>query len=444
MSASAFDSQITGTLLNDPATRALFSDKACVKAMLETEAALARAEAACGVIPQEAAQAISDTCDTLVLDPASLSEGVARDGVPVPALVKALRDAVGPEFGAYVHWGATSQDIVDTGLILRLREVLDGHETLLRALADQLASLSSAHRLTPLAARTRMQQATPTSFGLKTASWLSACLRHLERLPELRKRLEVLSFAGAAGNLSALGDKALEVETAFAAELRLGLSPAPWHTLRDSIDECANWFVLVSDTLGKIGLDVVLMCQNEVAEVRPGAGGGSSTMPNKVNPVGAEMLVALARNNAGLLATLHQASLQEHERSGMGWTLEWLSFPQIACGTGAALATATKLLGELVIKGDAMRATIEATNGLLLAEAASFALAAHMPRPEAQALVKDACKEVTDSGSHLFDVLAKMTDATIDWNALKDPARHMGASPAMIDRVLESYQRLKG
>ncbi|MBS8259185.1 3-carboxy-cis,cis-muconate cycloisomerase [Roseibium polysiphoniae] len=442
MGPTAFDSQITGALLTAPETAALFEDKAVIKAMLEVEGGLALAEADCGLIPTESAKAIAATCQSLLVDPISLAEGTAKDGVAVPALVAQLRAAVGSQHASFVHWGATSQDICDTGLILRLRTAIDLHTASLRRLAGQLAKLADAHRNTPIAARTRMQQATPTSFGLKAAVWLSGLLRHLERLDGIKSRLLLLSFGGAAGNLSALGEHAVAVETNLAARLNLGVSPAPWHTLRDGLYDYAGWLSLVSGTLGKIGTDIVLLAQNEIAEVRPGGGGGSSTMPNKVNPIGGEVLVAIARQNAGLLGTLHQAALQEHERSGANWTLEWLTLPQIVLSTGSALDHANRLLGALEVKGETMRATIETSNGLLLAEAASFALAEHMPRPEAQALVKNACKQVNETGTHLFDVLAGLSEAPIDWEDLKDPAHHMGASDVMIDRVLESYQHL--
>ncbi|MFD1694546.1 3-carboxy-cis,cis-muconate cycloisomerase [Roseibium aestuarii] len=442
MSLTAFDSQVLGPLFTDPDTAALFTDEAMIKAMVDVEGALAAAEGACGVIPQASAAMIEKTCARARIAAHRLSEGTLSDGVPVPALVKELRSQMDADHARFLHWGATSQDISDTGLILRLKSALDLHEARLRQLADTLAGLAAAHRDTPVAARTRTQQATPTSFGLKCAVWLSAVLRHIERLPGLRARLLLLSFGGAAGNLAALGDKAMEVEAALAARLGLGLAPAPWHTMRDGLDEYAGWLSLVTGTLGKMAQDVMLMAQNEVAELRPGSGGGSSTMPNKVNPVGAEVIVALARQNAGLLATMHQAALHEHERSGSNWSIEWLTLPQMVIATGAALAAATRMASELVVRGDVMRANIEASNGLMLAEAAMFALADHMPRPEAQELVKSACKAVNETGTHLFDVLAQRCDLPVDWEALKDPARHMGASGPMIDRVLESHQAL--
>lgn len=440
MSLTALDSQFLGPLFTDPETSALFTDEAVIKAMVDVEGALAAAEGACGVIPAEAAAAIEKACGRARIAPYRLADGTAKDGVPVPALVKEIRSQVDEEHARFVHWGPTSQDIFDTGLVLRLKAALDLHEAALKTLAATLADLARTHRDTPLAARTRTQQATPTSFGLKCAVWLTAVLRHLDRLPGLRERLLLLSFGGAAGNLASLGDKALDVEAGLAERLGLTIAPAPWHTMRDGLDDYTGWLSLVTGTLGKIGQDIMLLAQNEVAELKPGSGGGSSTMPNKVNPVGAEVLVALARQNAGLLATMHQAALHEHERSGSNWSIEWLTLPQMVLATGAALKAANTMAAELVVRADNMRANIEASNGLLLAEAAMFALADHMPRPEAQELVKTACKTVNETDKHLFDVLKETQDLPIDWEGLKDPARHMGASGQMVDRVLESYQ----
>ncbi|MEH0072051.1 lyase family protein [Pannonibacter sp. Pt2-lr] len=232
------------------------------------------------------------------------------------------------------------------------------------------------------------------------------------------------------------------MEAKLAERLGLTVSPVPWHVSRDGLMEFAGWCALVTGSLGKIGQDIALLSQNEIGELRPGSGGGSSTMPNKANPVGAEVLIALARYTGGQLGTLQQAAIAEYERSGAAWLIEWLSLPQIAAATGKALTTAASLLDSLVIDTARMRANIEASNGLLLAEAASFALAATMPRPQAQDLVKKACATVLSSGTHLFDVLAAMTPVPADWSALKDPALHMGESAALIDRIVESAQAL--
>ncbi len=326
--------------------------------------------------------------------------------------------------------------------MLRLCDLLALFEGRLAALIQRLATLAETHRATAMPARTRAQQATPTTFGLKVAGWMLPLQRHRERLAELRPRLLLLSLGGAAGTLAALGDKAFEVEAAMAEELGLAVPSLPWHVQRDGIAELAGWLSLVSGSLGKLGGDVILLAQSEVGEVRPAAGGGSSTMPQKANPVGPEVLVALARFNAGLIGTLHQALLPGQERGGPEWQLEWLGLPQMAVATGAALRQADLLLDGLVIDAARMRRQLEQSNGLLLAEAASFALAAHMPRPAAQALVKAACQEALASDRHLMTVLAEKTSAPVDWAALADPAGQIGAAEALVDRALRAVKPL--
>ncbi len=441
MSLSPLDGALYADLLSDAELVARFDDAAQIRAMLEVEAALALAEAKAGVIPDAAAKHIAKVARKLEIDPAALAAGTAKDGIPVPALVEELRRAVGEDSAPYVHWGATSQDIIDTGLVLRLRAALDIQASRLDALIAALADQAEAHRGTVMAARTRAQQATPTTFGLKIAAWLAPLIRHRERLAEIRPRLLVLQFGGASGTLAALGDKGVRVMEALAAELDLAVPPLPWHTQRDGLAELAGWLSMVSASLGKIGGDLVLLAQSEVGEVRAGQAGGSSTMPQKANPVGAETLVALARFNAGLLAAVHQAVPQAQERDGVGWTLEWLTLPQMAVATGAALRNARTLIESLEVDAARMRGNLEAGNGLILAEAASFALAAHMPRPEAQALVKAACAEAAASGRHLMDVLEARTDAPVDWQALRDPAAYLGDADALIDRVLKRAGR---
>jgi len=439
MSVTPFDSALFGPLLSDAELAELLDDRAQLRAMLAFEAALARAEGSVGVIPEAAAARIAAVADRLEVDPAALAEGTARDGIPVPALVAALRQAVGGDAAGFVHWGATTQDVMDTGLVLRLRQVLNILETRLEALGDALAALAEAERATVMLARTRGQQATPTSFGLKVAGWLAPLQRHRDRLGEFEPRLGVLSFGGAAGNLSALGESGLAVEAALAEALDLPAPAMPWHSQRDNLVEFGNWLGLVAGSLGKLAGDVLLLCQNEVGELREGGGGGgSSTLPQKSNPVRAEAVLSLARFATGLVGQLQSAAFHQHERDGVAWQLEWLVLPQMIVATGAALGHALALVESLEIDRARMRDNIEATKGLALAEAASFALSAHLPRPEAQALVKDTCKEVLSKGGHLIDLLAARSTAPIDWAALRDPAGQLGAAEAFIDRVLKA------
>lgn len=437
MSVTPFDSALFGPLMSDSELAALLDDRAQLRALLDFEGALARAEARVGVIPEAAGEIISEAADALEIDPRDLAEGTARDGIPVPALVAALRKAVGDEAARYVHWGATTQDAMDSGLVLRLREVVEIFEERLDEIGARLATLADNERGTVMLARTRGQQATPTSFGLKAAGWLAPLLRHEDRLDALRVRLEVVSFGGAAGNLSALGEDGPAVEAALAEELDLAVPAMPWHSQRDNLIEFGSWLGLVAGSLGKMAGDILLLCQNEVGELREAGGGGSSTLPQKANPVRAEATVALARHATGLAGQLQGAAFHHHERDGVAWQLEWLLLPPLIVATGAALRQAAALLGALEIDRQRMRANIEATDGLALAEAASFALAAVMPRPEAQVLVKDACRDVLAGEGHLVDLLAARVDAPIDWDTLRDPDARLGAAEAFIDRVLE-------
>lgn len=440
MAVSPFDSAVFGDLLSDREIADLFGDAAEIGAMLDVEAALARAEAKTGVIPEDAGRRIAEVAHEFAPDAHALAAGTARDGMPVPALVAALREAAGDD-GHFVHWGATSQDIMDTALVLRLREAFKLLDQRLAAIAKLFASLAEQHRATVMAARTRFQQAAPTTFGLKAAGWLSAIERHRDRLTELKSRVLVLSFAGAAGTLAALGETALGVEAALAEELDLPPAPVPWHAQRDGLVEAANWCAMITGSLGKFGQDIVMMAQSEVGEVRTGEGGGSSTLPNKHNPVSAEMLISLARFNAGLVSNLHHAAIHTHERDGAAWTLEWLSLPQMVVATAAALRQACVLAETLEIDPARMRANLDRADGLLLAEAASFTLAAHMPLPDARALVKLACQQAAREERHLADVLAEKAGADINWTTLRDPAAHLGVADALIDRALKAARK---
>lgn len=436
MAVSPFDSGIYAPLFADPDIADIYSDIGTVRAMLDFEAALARVQGSLGIVPADASARIDKAVAEFSPDIGRLGIGTAAAGVPVVALVEQLREAVGGEAASYVHWGATTQDAMDTGLVLQIRRTLDHLEDRLERLVRLLADLAERHRGTLMVGRTRAQQALPTTFGLKAAGWLAPLLDDAETIDALRPRLLRVQLGGAAGNLAAYGDRGLELMEALAGELSLNIPDAPWHTQRQALAEFAGWLSLVSGSLGKMAQDLVLMSQSEVAELRPGEGGGSSTMPQKSNPVGCEAVIAAARLNATLLSGMHQALIQEHERGGPGWQLEWLTLPQMVCCTGGALKNAIAAIETLVVEEARMRANLDASNGLVLAEAASFALSAHMPRAEAQALVKDACKEVAATGRPLMEELRARTGSPVDWDALADPANYLGSSDEIIDRVL--------
>jgi 3-carboxy-cis,cis-muconate cycloisomerase len=331
-------------LVGDEEVEAFFSDAAELAAMLRTEAALAEAQAAAGLIDGEAARRIGDACRVFQPDWAGLAEGLARDGVVVPELVKQLRAATGEPHGKSVHLGATSQDVIDTALVLRLKDVLAIVEDRLDALIASLRDLQTRDGAAPLMAHTRMQQALPFTAADKIETWIQPLERQRQGLRDLAPRLLAIQLGGPIGTRAELKGRGDAVAAAMAEILGLGSAPS-WHSQRDRIGELAAFLSLLSGTLGKIGQDIVLMAQNEVGEVRLAAGGGSSAMPHKSNPVPAEVLVALARFNAGLLGTLHQALVHENERSGAAWTLEWLVLPRMAVSTAAGLSKALALAG---------------------------------------------------------------------------------------------------
>jgi 3-carboxy-cis,cis-muconate cycloisomerase len=346
MTVSAFDSPMLSTLLSDEEAARYFSVEADIRAMLAFEGALAKAQAAAGLIAAEAADHIAGVCDVFEPDVASLAAGAAQDGVVVPALVKILRAEIGAPHAAQAHRGATSQDVIDTSLVLRLKPVLALFEARLSALIVALRALSETQGAVKLMGRTRMQRALPIHAADKLRAWREPLERHVARLAQLRPRLLIVQFGGAVGVRGDLDGKG----EAVAAELArlLGLSAgACWHTERDGLAELASWASLVTGSLGKIGADIALMAQNEVGEVKLAEGGGSSAMPHKSNPVRAEVLVTLARFNAALLGGQHQALVHENERSGAAWTLEWLILPQMLVATATALRHATALCAGL-------------------------------------------------------------------------------------------------
>lgn len=437
MSTGVFDSLIYRGLFADDAVAAQFDEREEIRAMLRVEAALARAAADAGVIPADAAARIAAAGRSMTIDPASLAESTATSGVPVAALVSALRDEVGAAAAPYVHWGATSQDVMDTALVLRLREVLALLDGRLAAVTTQLLDLARRHAHSPMTARTRSQAAVPTTFGLKAAGWAAPLQRHRQRLAELSPRVLVVQLGGAAGTRSVYGDAGEAVVTGFARDLKLGVPPLPWHAQRDALAELAGWLSLVTGSLAKLGQDVVLMAQSEVGELRTATGGGSSTMPQKSNPVAAEILVSLARHNAALVGEMHHAQVHAQERDGAAWNSEWIALPQMAVATGAALDRAAALIDSLIVDTDTMADNLAALNGVVLAEAATFALTAHMPRRRAEELVKAAVDRTQQDSRHLLDHLAASTDAPVDWDGLKNPEGQIETAKALVSGFLE-------
>jgi 3-carboxy-cis,cis-muconate cycloisomerase len=447
---STLDSKIFGTLFGDAEISQVLTDESYVRALVEVETALARAEARVDVIPQAAANQIANAADPNKIDLESLARGTARSGFPIIALVQEIRKAVGGEAASYVHWGATTQDIMDTACVLQLRAAIKLYKERLKKLARHLSELADRHRATVLAGRTHGQQALPVSFGLKVATWLAPLIRHAERLDEISPRLLIVQFGGAAGTLAALGDKGLAVMHGLADELRLGAPVMPWHSQRDNLVEFAGWHSLLTGSLGKMAQDIILLAQTEVGEVSESAEegrGGSSTMPQKSNPITSELILAAARTNASLLSALHQAQIQEHERATHGWQVEWLTLPQMIVLTGSALNHALYLAKNLRIDEQKMRENITRAGDVILAEAAVFALAKAMPRGKADELVKRACGIAVSEGKSLIEVVRHLARATIpdeavDWQALAAPENYLGETAKIIDRVRKSANSL--
>ncbi len=438
MSITPFDSALYGQLLSDAGMADIFSDKAQLTAMVTFERALARVQGRLDVIPAEAAEEIDRVLLGFDPDPAALAETTEANGVPVPGLVQVLRSFIGGDSAAFLHWGATSQDVMDTAIVLQISKALTHLDGGLTSLITLLLDLAEDHRTTVVSGRTRWQPAVPTSFGLKVAGWADPLLRHRQRLDEFRDEVLLLSFGGAAGNLSALGDDGMEVAKALSRELDLTLLALPWHNRRDGLALLVAHVTTLTMSLGKMAQDVILMSQGEVGELREGGvgRGGSSTMPNKTNPVRSEAIIALARYSANLTASMQAAVLHAHERDGAAWQTEWFTLAQAFTACGAALGHADALIADIDVDPERMRENIEATNGMMLAEAASFALSDHMTRVEAQALVKKACKQVVEEGRHLFDILEDLTDVPVNWSDIRDPGTHMGEALTMLDLFL--------
>ena len=449
---TTLDSKIFGPLFGDSEINELLTDEAYVRALVEVEIALARAETRLAIIPSSAGEQISNAAQWNKIDIAVLAQGTARSGVPIIALVQELRKAVGREAAPYVHWGATTQDIMDTAWVLQLRSAIKLYKKRLVELARHLSELANRHRVTVLAARTHGQQALPVSFGLKAAAWLAPLIRHAERLDEISPRLLVVQFGGAAGTLAALGDKGLAVMHGIADELGLDAPVMPWHAQRDNLVEFAGWLSLLTGSLGKMAQDIVLLAQTEVGEVSESAEegrGGSSTMPQKSNPITSELILAAARTNASLLSALHQAQVQEHERATHGWQVEWLTLPQMIVLTGGALKHALYLAKNLQVDPGKMRENITRADDVILAEAAVFALAKTMPRAKADELVKRACGMAVSQRKPLIGIVRNLaaniiSDDTVDWQALAAPENYLGETAKIIDRVLKSANSLLG
>jgi 3-carboxy-cis,cis-muconate cycloisomerase len=442
-------SPLLAPMLSSGAMRTICDDVACLQNMLDFEAALARAEAAAGVIPADAAGPIAKACKADLFDLAALAQAATRSGNLAIPLVKALTADVAKadaEAARYVHWGATSQDVIDTAVMLTLRAGIDALlADISRAIAG-FAALARQHRNTAVVARTWLQHALPMPFGLKLAEYAAALHRSRVRLQRLRREALVLQFGGAAGTLAALGDKGLLVAERLARELELPLPDAPWHSHRDRIAEAASVFAILAGTCGKIARDIQLMMQTDVAEAFEPSGegrGGSSTMPHKRNPVAAATALAAAIMAPNLAATIFAAQVHDHERSAGPWHAEWPTLPSLLLVTSGALAAIVDIAEGLEVDAVRMRVNLDATHGLIMAEAVAMALAEKIGKSEAHHLVEAASKKAVAGKKDLREVLTGDTRVTAHLSAerlteLFEPMAYQGVSQALIDRLLAS------
>lgn len=428
MASSFFDSPLHAQLFPTGEAGRLFSDSAALRAMLLVEGALAKAQGKAGIIPEISAAAIHRASLEIQIDPGALAAATGTNGVPVPGLVAAFRSEMNaPEHAQFVHRGATSQDIMDTGLMLRLRQVLLLAENDLRTVLIMLADQAEAHAQTPMAARTWGQQATPTSWGAVLAGWGMPLADALQALAGLRDRSLWVSLSGAAGTASELGPDVPALRAALAEGLGLHDPGRTWHTDRGPVLRIASWMAEVTATLGGMGQTLTALAASGIGEVQLQGAGASSTMPQKQNPVAPSALAALAHQVSGLQAALHASAQHQHQRDGAAWFTEWAVLPQIALSTAAGLQIAKQLLSNLAPDERAMREGISAGQDMVFAEALSFALARDMPRPEAQAATKNLVQEALHSGSSL-SVVARAAHPDLP-RGLFDAETRMGDAP---------------
>ncbi len=444
MAATAIDSRIFQDIFSTADMRRVFSDENRTRCYLDIEAALARVQARLGIIPVEAAHEIERQCRIENIDFARLKQQTERIGYPVLGVVQQIVALCADDLGEWCHWGATTQDITDTATVMQIREALDLVEKDIEAIAALLADLARRYRDTPMAGRSNLQQAVPITFGFKAASLLAAMQRHRARLAELRPRVLVGEFAGAAGTLAALGSDGLKVQESLMTELDLGQPEIAWHTVRDRIGEVGCFLALVTGTLGKISMDVKLLMQTEVGEVfepfHEGRG-SSSTMPQKRNPVSSLYIhatAALVRSNA---AALLEAAVADHERSTGPWEIEWVALPEIFLLASGALAHSRTMIAGLQVDPASMRANLDLTNGQIVSEAVMMGLGPHLGRQRAHDLVYDLCRRAAANGRPLLDLLAEDYEVSrhvsrAELAKLTDPGNYLGLAGEMIDRVL--------
>ncbi|WP_322062836.1 adenylosuccinate lyase family protein [Paraburkholderia sp. J63] len=448
-SSTVVDSILFRDAFGTAKMRTIFSDHALIQRYIDVEVALAKAEARVGVIPAEAAGQIARESTIERIDFDHMREETDIVGYPILPLVHQLVGMCG-DAGRYIHWGATTQDIMDTAVALQVRDALDSIDADIRELRAILVDMARKYRDTPMAGRTHLQQALPITFGYKAAIWLAMFDRHQQRLVALRPRVAVVEFAGAAGTLASLGDKGLEVQAALAEELNLGVPATTWHVARDGFAEAVNLLALVTGSLGKIATDIMIMASNEFAEVYEPfvkGRGASSTMPQKRNPISSELMLAAAkavRQQAGLMV---DAMIQDFERATGPWHAEWIAIPESFILTSGALHQAKFALGGLIVDTERMKHNLGISKGLIVAEAVMMQMAPFTGRQQAHDIVYDACRTVNEHGGTLADALADLPAVTQHFDRaaierMTDPANYLGLAPQMVDRAVELSSRI--
>lgn len=443
MPSTVFDSAIFRDMFGTPGMRAIFSDEGLVKRYVEVEVALAKAEARVGLIPEDAAVQISERADASRIDLAKLKAETDIVGYPIIGIVHQMAKQCG-DAGRFVHWGATTQDIMDTGTVLQVRDAIALVEADLAALDNVLAALARKHRDTVMAGRTHLQHALPVTFGYKAAVWLSMVRRHRQRIDDLKPRVLMVQFSGAAGTLASLGSDGLKVQEALAKELQLEQPDITWHVARDGLAETACVLGLITGSLAKIAVDVMLMMQTEIGEVFEPfvqGRGASSTMPQKRNPISCEMIVAQAKAVRNHVSLMLDGMAADHERATGPWHLEWIAVPEMFIASAGALQQARFMLEGLIVEPAAMRRNLDLTGGLIVAEAVMMALAPHTGRGAAHDLVYSACRAALENKTTLLEQLSHMADVTKHFNAqslerLVEPSNYLGTAREMVDRLL--------
>jgi 3-carboxy-cis,cis-muconate cycloisomerase len=444
----ATPSLFSGLFARGPAATAA-SDEAVLQAMVDVELALVRAQVRAGLAPVDAERDLASAGDAHDLNLAELGRSTSDKGTPVPALVSALRERIGDgAAAAALHRGATSQDIVDTAIMLVARRALEPLLSDLDQAAELCAGLAERHRASLQAGRTLLQHAVPLTFGLKAAEWLTALDGSWTDLARVRERDLAVQLGGAAGTLATLGDRGLAVMSALAEQLDLAEPELPWHTVRLRPARLATALGIALGAMGKIGRDTALLAQTEVDELAEGGGdgrGGSSTMPHKRNPVGAVAVIACAQRGPGLVATILSAMVQEEERAAGAWQAEWEPLLELLRLAGSAALATRELLANLEVHTDRMRANLDLTHGLLMSESVAAALAESLGRSRAQKLVEGAARRAAEERRELGDVLLELPEVT----GAIDPARleralapegYLGVTDALIDRALDAHR----